>query len=1052
MEDDRVLPKSMSFEEPAGRSVEQASRILAAGTDSISLTEERVIKMSRTLIFLFLLLLPCCNLAWGQPQRSQAVIKPIYFAALQALDRGRYKQATNGFKQAGRSAIRFGNQRWIDSICYYTMLGESLYRQGQLDEARSAFESALNIYLQNADWMLRMKFPPVIAPRTTPPPRSPNWARSRRKFVLGNFPEVFSIVRSGPKLVKGNGKAGIGNLQKLQSLQASELVRCTALAIRRYTELYGPLAQYNPLLEKIQAALAERQTAPNHWSQAWIDLPLGVAQSALGKKEIAAATLQRSVLVNGKLDHPLTGVALLELGRLNLEEARYEQATNFFQAAALSAFYYNQTAVVNEAFCLTFLAHIASGRGGIPPNFTEATLWAKKNNLEEMFASLMIRTAEGYAVAGNLKQADSTLDRVQTTLRRNKMLASRIGAEANYVGAVIALARGDFGGGKKLLFDAMQFEKYGSVRLFHILLVDRAYRQGSIRDRIAMQLFAEVLDEPTAIVWRHDPLEAWSQLLVPQIPALRLWFNAALKREKPLVAMEIVDRIHRTRFFSTQPLGGRLLNLCWVVQAPASAISQEALLQRQEFLTSAPAFGTLNRQAVELRSEIAQNDLLPDDFTLAKKQQTKQKKLAGIYAQQEKELLKMVVRREAVNMVFPPLRSAEEVQGGLKDGEAVLMFYVTKQAHFGFLMTKENQRVWKINSSKDVQSNLKSLLKAMGNHDSNSAVKLSELEQAGWEQAAKKMLTSLTDGAQIDLGENITDLVIVPDHFYWYIPFEALQVDSQSPRSLLTETRVRYSPTLGLTQGDGRGRKQSGDWAVVLGQLYPGENDDLAQSVTEELSQSVPKAHVVNQAFKTNGHTFVGMLDGLLIWDDLDNANQEPLRLAPLQVDRGRLGSTIQEWLGLSWESPDVIILPGFHTPAENALKKLKIKGLSRLGDELFLTSMGFLGAGSRTLLISRWRTGGRITADLLKEFIQELPNTSAADAWQRAVQIVDQTPIDPESEPRVSTNPEGPQMTGGHPFFWSSFLLIDPGDPLVGPKKNPAQNLAFPDADAGEE
>ena len=93
--------------------------------------------------------------------------------------------------------------------------------------------------------MLRMKYPPEIAPKRTP--RAPSWARSPRTFVLGNFPEVFSILRSGPKLVQGNGKTGVGNVQKLQSLQASELVRCTALAIRRYTELDGPLAQYNPV-------------------------------------------------------------------------------------------------------------------------------------------------------------------------------------------------------------------------------------------------------------------------------------------------------------------------------------------------------------------------------------------------------------------------------------------------------------------------------------------------------------------------------------------------------------------------------------------------------------------------------------------------------------------------------------------------------------------------------------------------------------------------------------------------------------------------------------
>ena len=123
----------------------------------------------------------------------------------------------------------------------------------------------------------------------------------------------------------------------------------------------------------------------------------------------------------------------------------------------------------------------------------------------------------------------------------------------------------------------------------------------------------------------------------------------------------------------------------------------------------------------------------------------------------------------------------------------------------------------------------------------------------------------------------------------------------------------------------------------------------------------------------------------------------------------------------------------------------MNVKGMNRAGDELFLTSMGLLGAGSRTLLLSRWRTGGKVAADLLKEFIQELPNTSAADAWQRAVQIVDQTELDQDSEPRVDSDVDGPQVTGGHPFFWSGFVLIDPGDQTKSPGDEPQENFAFP-------
>ena len=47
------------------------------------------------------------------------------------------------------------------------------------------------------------------------------------------------------------------------------------------------------------------------------------------------------------------------------------------------------------------------------------------------------------------------------------------------------------------------------------------------------------------------------------------------------------------------------------------------------------------------------------------------------------------------------------------------------------------------------------------------------------------------------------------------------------------------------------------------------------------------------------------------------------------------------------------------------------------------------MSTGTRTVLLSRWRSGGQSSLDLVREFTQELPHTTPADAWQRAVQVV---------------------------------------------------------------
>ena len=60
---------------------------------------------------------------------------------------------------------------------------------------------------------------------------------------------------------------------------------------------------------------------------------------------------------------------------------------------------------------------------------------------------------------------------------------------------------------------------------------------------------------------------------------LEHWFEIALNRKEEERAIEISDRIRRHRFFTTLPMGGRLVALRWVLEAPQEAISDRALLQ-----------------------------------------------------------------------------------------------------------------------------------------------------------------------------------------------------------------------------------------------------------------------------------------------------------------------------------------------------------------------------------------------------------------------------------------------------------------------------------------
>ena len=112
--------------------------------------------------------------------------------------------------------------------------------------------------------------------------------------------------------------------------------------------------------------------------------------------------------------------------------------------------------------------------------------------------------------------------------------------------------------------------------------------------------------------------------------------------------------------------------------------------------------------------------------------------------------------------------------------------------------------------------------------------------------------------------------------------------------------------------------------------------------------------------------------------------------MGALAIGPRKARHSLNDWISLPWGGPDQIILPGYHTVAEDALKRM-----NRLapGNEVFLSVCGLMASGARTVLLSRWRSGGQSSYDLVREFAQELPHTSPADAWQRAVLLAADRP-----------------------------------------------------------
>jgi hypothetical protein len=238
------------------------------------------------------------------------------------------------------------------------------------------------------------------------------------------------------------------------------------------------------------------------------------------------------------------------------------------------------------------------------------------------------------------------------------------------------------------------------------------------------------------------------------------------------------------------------------------------------------------------------------------------------------------------------------------------------------------------------------------------------------------------------------------------------------------------------------GRKVGGNLAVAVGPLMPGKGgEDRARAAFDELQRVIPSAVALPPMLPERSSVYSTLFDRLVVLDDID-VSAGPLAWRPLRpkLKPEATASPLAGWLELPWGGPDQVILPGFHTPAEHGLSD---KEKNPAGMDVFLSTCGMMASGSRTILLSRWRTGGKTSFDLVREFAQELPQTTAAHAWQRSVLLCSEAPLVPDQEPRVSVSPGGGAISGSHPFFWSGYLLVDTGVRPPGEDTNPAPKAA---------
>jgi hypothetical protein len=825
-----------------------------------------------------------------------------------------------------------------------------------------------------------------------------------------------------------------------------EVIRTAALAIRRRNEILGPLARHDPIAKELSDVLSRGNLSPaNHWSGAWIDLLRGLARAAMGKLDEADLLLGRAIVIENQFDHPLTCVALLEQGRVALARGDSARAARLFAEAGYSAFYFENWDVLTESLTLGWLNHETTSSPGIYPPLDAAATWAQANRLGHIAAKLRLAQAESLVRLGQADAAAAMLDEVARRL--GDMRAGLQGVQLLYAQAAAQLTRGKLETGNDLLLQALAAQAKVSLRNFQIGRTNEMYDSRVATPRVAVDLYASLLADPVPAEWVVHPLDAMAVLSTVHDAAFDRWFIAALERKEAATALDIAESAKRRRFLAAQPLGGRMDALRAILEAPEGGLSPDAVLQRQQLHAMFPNYKTLAEVGRHICDQLRASPIIATG-------PAETKSIASLFdnwetntGQRELLLAQLSVRRVPTAIQFPPLYTSREIQQSLENGEAAVVFHSVAGSLYGFLVTSNDTVQWQLRDSRKLRAGIGGLLQELGNFGPTRQVSVPELQRDEWHESAGKMFDAVFRDARLDLPKT-KSLVIVPDDVLWYLPFEILAPDPATQDLVLADrVLVRYGPTAGLAISNSHPLRRPQRTGIVATQKPGDANAMPSAEMLEDLEKLVPGPVRLPSPLPEPPAFVSPLLDALIGFDDIEQ-NAQTRSWSPLPKSRGTTDDASYAWFGLPFGGPERIILTGFTTAAEQGLKSSARRGGGRggrPGDELFHQLCSMMADGARTILLTRWRTGGRTNFELVREFVREMPDAPASEAWQRACLLARETPLEAAREPRLKRSDEtGELPTADHPFFWAGYLIVDTSPSLaIGAEEDEADTTA---------
>ena len=947
-----------------------------------------------------------------------------YYQGFRDFYQADYRSALRSFTSSARTAYRFGDQRFLDSVCAWTMMGECHFHLGNYVEALELYDRSLKLYLHytELEWQDRLQKPRLVQEDNVQVNRARvNWFRPQRKVRVSRLPSEMLMLFGRLDALRAFQEGGVYNPAELRQVDVTEIMRCTALAMHRRRVILGPTCKYHPFTTELVNGLRGTITNTSTAVGAYNGILKGVAAASLEDWKNATDRLKKSVLFEGKYDHSLGPVAYLTMADIALATGGDDVAQKLALEASYLAAIFDQFDIVEESLSKATMIHLKKNRSVFPP-LQNAIGWSN-DRLNWLNAMLQVRLAECLVEAGNGADANRVLGQAAKLVKRESLPKTVIASRYRYVSAAAAFLNGDVASGNSLLNAAMNQSGNGSLSRFRIELINTLSANGSIGERSSDQYFGVLLDDPSEDEWLLDPFEAMSALLFSRVNALERWFEIVVSRKNYTRAIDVSERLRRYRFYANLPMAGRLLSLRWMLNASSFAVSKETLARRSDLFIKHPAYQDLVRQSDQIDAKLTALPVVPDPKSDELRQQAKLlPQLAEVAAQQEAFISKLALLREPAKMEFPPQRDAEKWLKSIRPGQRAIVGVATADAYHSLMVSDQGVQYLSKVARRKFKPIVNAYIKSLQVAD--NVLEPEKLDENKWQKPARKLMETIWPRVDLTEWTNLKELVIVPDGWLWYSPVELFPVGKQEkdPPMLGDQIAVRYSPTLYSALGDQRpavAASVNATTAVLAGKMSARGQVELIEAQVAELKKQQPDIVQVKQLPVDSG-LFASLVHQWLVWGGLNIDRSEPLSFVPVppgfaQGDNPSLNS----WVAFPWLGPKAVLMPGFQADAGNGLKN------QLEGNDLFLSTCGLMAAGTDEILISRWNTGGDLSLKIGREYLRQRKTLAGSQALMEAKRFAKQQTITEESEPKLRLPRGTDQATAKYPVFWSSTLVI---------------------------